>query len=60
MTFLMISCWPIVQMLVVTQYTNRPAGNRNRMNTKKIGIARMIIFCDLSVCWLSMSSVEMS
>ena len=23
---LMISCWPIVQTFVVTQYTNRPAG----------------------------------
>ena len=54
----MISCWPMVQTLVVTQYTNRPAGKLNRKSTKMIGIARMIHFCVLSVCVATMSSVE--
>ncbi len=39
----------MVHRLVVTQYTNRPAGNFHRKITKMMGIARMIIFCDLSV-----------
>ena len=59
-TRLMRSCWPMVHRFVVTQYTNRPAGNLKRMKTKKIGIARMMYFCCLSVCGVSMSSVETS
>ncbi len=55
---LMISCWPIVQTFVVTQYTNRPAGKRKRKSTNMIGIARMIHFCVLSLCVATMSSVE--
>ena len=50
----------MVHRFVVTQYTNRPAGNLNRMKTKKIGIARMMYFCCLSVSGCSMSSVETS
>ena len=55
---LMISCWPIVQTFVVTQYTNRPAGKLNRKSTNMIGIARMIHFCVWSLCVATMSSVE--
>ncbi len=58
MVFLMISCWPMVQTLVVTQYTKRPAGKLNRKSTNMIGIARMIHFCVLSLCVATMSSVE--
>ena len=56
--FRMTSCWPIVHTLVVTQYTNSPAGKLNRKSTNMIGIARMIHFCVWSVCVATISSVE--
>ena len=54
----MTSCCPMVQTLVVTQYTNRPAGKLKRNSTKTMGIARMIHFCIWSLCVATMSSVE--
>ena len=49
----------MVQTLVVTQYTNRPAGKRNKKSTNMIGIARMSHFCVLSLWVATMSSVEL-